>query len=82
MATPSACWNRRSDRSHLKQRRRISHVHAVLVWSGSALGHYGGWRVASDGAALGEYGLPAMRWAPDVEDRITAGVGHLVDQVR
>ena len=31
-----------------------------------------------EGGALGEYGLPAMRWAPDVEDRITACVERLV----
>jgi neutral ceramidase len=31
-----------------------------------------------EGGALGEYGLPAMRWAPDVEDRITACVDRLV----
>lgn len=35
-----------------------------------------------EGGFLGEYGLPAMRWTPDVEDRITAGVQRLVDQVR
>jgi hypothetical protein len=31
-----------------------------------------------EGGALGEYGLPAMRWAPDLEDRITACVAKLV----
>jgi neutral ceramidase len=31
-----------------------------------------------EGGALGEYGLPAMRWAPDAEDRITASVEKLV----
>ncbi len=35
-----------------------------------------------EGGYLGEYGLPAMRWAGDVEDRITAGVQCLVDRVR
>lgn len=35
-----------------------------------------------EGGYLGEYGLPAMRWAGDVEDRITAGVQRLVDRVR
>jgi neutral/alkaline ceramidase-like enzyme len=35
-----------------------------------------------EGGFLGEYGLPAMRWAPDVEDRITAGVQRLVRRVR
>ena len=35
-----------------------------------------------EGGYLGEYGLPAMRWAPDVEDRITAGVERLVQRVR
>ena len=35
-----------------------------------------------EGGYLGEYGLPAMRWTPDVEDRITAGVKRLVKQVR
>lgn len=31
-----------------------------------------------EGGYLGEYGLPAMRWAGDVEDRITAAVRRLV----
>ncbi len=35
-----------------------------------------------EGGFLGEYGLPAMRWTPDVEDRITAGVERLVKRVR
>ncbi|HIQ19765.1 MAG TPA: hypothetical protein EYH34_00810 [Planctomycetes bacterium] len=35
-----------------------------------------------EGGYLGEYGLPAMRWTPDVEDRITACVERLVEQVR
>jgi hypothetical protein len=35
-----------------------------------------------EGGYLGEYGLPAMRWAADVEDRISAGVRRLVDKVR
>jgi len=35
-----------------------------------------------EGGALGEYGLPAMRWAGDVEDRITAGVERLVKKVK
>lgn len=35
-----------------------------------------------EGGYLGEYGLPAMRWSGDVEDRITAGVQRLVEQVR
>lgn len=34
-----------------------------------------------EGGFLGEYGLPAMRWAPDVEDRITAGVQKVVAAV-
>ena len=34
-----------------------------------------------EGGALGEYGLPAMRWAPDVEDRITACVERLVAEL-
>jgi hypothetical protein len=33
-----------------------------------------------EGGYLGEYGLPAMRWAPDVEDRITEGVKRLVNR--
>jgi len=35
-----------------------------------------------EGGYLGEYGLPAMRWSGDVEDRITAGVERLVGQVK
>ena len=35
-----------------------------------------------EGGALGEYGLPAMRWASDVEERITAGVGRLVEKLK
>lgn len=35
-----------------------------------------------EGGALGEYGLPAMRWAPDVEDRITACVQRLVGRLK
>lgn len=35
-----------------------------------------------EGGYLGEYGLPAMRWASDIEDRVTATVRRLVDQVR
>ena len=35
-----------------------------------------------EGGYLGEYGLPAMRWTADVEDRITAGVERLVKGVR
>ncbi len=35
-----------------------------------------------EGGYLGEYGLPAMRWTPDVEDRVTAGVHRLVERVR
>lgn len=35
-----------------------------------------------EGGYLGEYGLPAMRWTSDVEDRITAGVQRLVDEVK
>ncbi len=35
-----------------------------------------------EGGYLGEYGLPAMRWAPDVEDRITAAVDRLVKKVK
>ncbi len=35
-----------------------------------------------EGGYLGEYGLPAMRWIPHVEDRITAGVQRLVNQVQ
>ena len=35
-----------------------------------------------EGGYLGEYGLPAMRWTPDVEDRITAAVRRLVDRVQ
>ena len=35
-----------------------------------------------EGGYLGEYGLPAMRWTPDVEDRITASVHRLVERVR
>jgi neutral ceramidase len=35
-----------------------------------------------EGGALGEYGLPAMRWDPSVEQRITAGVERLEQKVR
>ena len=35
-----------------------------------------------EGGYLGEYGLPAMRWQGDLEDRITAAVDQLVQQVR
>jgi len=35
-----------------------------------------------EGGYLGEYGLPAMRWAPDLEDRITAAVARLVEKVQ
>lgn len=35
-----------------------------------------------EGGALGEYGLPAMRWDPSVEERITRGVDRLVQKVR
>jgi len=35
-----------------------------------------------EGGALGEYGLPAMRWAPDLEDRITACVEELVAELK
>ena len=35
-----------------------------------------------EGGYLGEYGLPAMRWSGDVEDRVTAAVQRLVQQVR
>jgi neutral ceramidase len=35
-----------------------------------------------EGGFLGEYGLPAMRWAPDLEDRITAAVARLVEKVK
>jgi hypothetical protein len=31
---------------------------------------------------VGEYGLPAMRWSPDIEDRITAAVAQLVEKVQ
>jgi len=34
-----------------------------------------------EGGYLGEYGLPAMRWAGDVEDRITAGAEKVVAAV-
>jgi hypothetical protein len=34
-----------------------------------------------EGGALGEYGLPAMRWAPDLEDRITACIQRLVAEL-
>lgn len=34
-----------------------------------------------EGGYLGEYGLPAMRWAGDIEDRITAGVDEVVAAV-
>ncbi len=35
-----------------------------------------------EGGYLGEYGLPAMRWSGDLEDRITAGVERLVKEVQ
>ena len=35
-----------------------------------------------EGGALGEYGLPAMRWSPDLEDRITATVARLMEKVK
>ena len=35
-----------------------------------------------EGGYVGEYGLPAMRWKPDLEDRITAAVERLVAKVR
>ena len=35
-----------------------------------------------EAGALGEYGLPAMRWDPSVEERITGGVDRLVQKVR
>jgi hypothetical protein len=35
-----------------------------------------------EGGFVGEYGLPAMRWAPDLEDRITKTVGRLVEKVK
>jgi neutral ceramidase len=35
-----------------------------------------------EGGALGEYGLPAMRWSPDVEDRITAAVARLMKKAK
>ena len=35
-----------------------------------------------EGGALGEYGLPAMRWAGDLEDRITACVERLVAELK
>ncbi len=35
-----------------------------------------------EGGFLGEYGHPAMRWKPDVEQRITDAVAELVDQVK
>jgi neutral ceramidase len=35
-----------------------------------------------EGGFLGEFGLPAMRWTPDVEDRITAAVRRLVEKVQ
>jgi len=34
-----------------------------------------------EGGHLGEYGLPAMRWTPDVEDRIGEAVERLVKKV-
>jgi neutral ceramidase len=34
------------------------------------------------GSSLYEYGRPALRWAGDIEDRISAAVGKLVDEVR
>jgi neutral ceramidase len=35
-----------------------------------------------EGGSLGEYGLPAMRWTPDLEDRITQAVAQLVRETR
>jgi hypothetical protein len=35
-----------------------------------------------EGTALWEYGLPAERWAPDVEERIAEAVHRLVRQVK
>ncbi len=35
-----------------------------------------------EGGYLGEYGHPAQRWAPDVEDRIIRAVQRLVDRVK
>jgi hypothetical protein len=35
-----------------------------------------------EGGFVGEYGLPAMRWSPDIEDRITAAVAQLVEKVQ
>ena len=35
-----------------------------------------------EAGSLGEYGLPAMRWAPDLEDRITAAVEKLVESLK
>lgn len=35
-----------------------------------------------EGGFVGEYGLPAMRWKPDIEDRITAAVKRLAAEVR
>jgi len=35
-----------------------------------------------EGGALGEYGLPAMRWAPDVEQRILKCVERLVAKMK
>ncbi len=34
-----------------------------------------------EGGYIGEYGLPAMRWKPDLEDRITAAVERLATKV-
>ncbi len=34
-----------------------------------------------EGAYLGEYGHPAQRWSPDIEDRIALAVGRLIDQL-
>jgi hypothetical protein len=35
-----------------------------------------------EAGSLGEYGLPAMRWVPDPEDRIAAGVQNLVESLQ
>jgi len=35
-----------------------------------------------EGGYLGEYGHPAQRWSPDVEDRILAAVDRLVERVK
>jgi len=35
-----------------------------------------------EGGFVGEYGLPAMRWSGDLEQRITAAVEQVVAKVR